>query len=114
MAVTPSNLAALLGIAVADADDANDAGIVEAQRLIDIASSLVTKHLRGATDCPDAIVDEAVVRTAGHVQTRTGYGKVDKLEVGKSVKLSMRPSAANPVRQSGAAALLSPWVSRRC
>ena len=116
MAVTAASLAAALGITVADSSDENDPGLVEAGRLLSVASGLVTAYLRGATDCPEAIQDEAVIRTAGHVQNRAGFGHVEgKLRAGGSsggVEIPTVGPARSPVRQSGAAALLAPWVKR--
>ena len=114
MAVTAASLATALGIAVADATDPNDPGIVEAGRLATLAGELVDSYLRGSTTCPETIRDEAVIRTAGHVQgNRAGFGRVaGVVEVGDAVRLNMQPPAVSPVRQSGAAALLSPWVRR--
>ena len=113
MAVTAAALAAVLGITVADADDETDPGIVEGARLLAIAGELVTAYLRGATDCPTAIRDEATIRTAGHVQQRAGYGAVEgRLEAGAAVRFNVQPLARAAVRQSGAAVLLAPWVRR--
>ena len=113
MAVTAASLAAVLGIPVADADDDTDTGIVEAGRLLSIATSLVTSYLRGAADCPVDIQDEAVIRTAGHVQNRLAFG------VGEDARLKAAgvqfwnvTGAASAVRRSGAGALLAPWVKR--
>ena len=115
MAVDAAGLAAALGISVADAADDTDAGIVEAGRLLAIAGALVDAYLRDPDDtleCPVAIRDEAVIRTAGHVQNRAGYGKADgRMKVGTSIQIEIR-TARSAVRQSGAAALLAPWVRR--
>ena len=107
MAVTAASLGAALGIT---GDGAADQGA----RLLSIAGGLVDAYLRGATDCPEAIRDEAIIRTAGHVRAgRHGAGRVEgRLEVGESVKMNIQPAARSPVRQSGAAALLAPWVKR--
>ena len=115
MAVTRSELAALLGIAVADATDETDAGIVEAGRLLTLAGALVDAYLRDPDDtleCPEAIRDEAVIRTAGHVQNRAGFGRAHgRLKVG-GAQIDVQPAARSAVRQSGAAAVLAPWVKR--
>ena len=106
MAVTAASLAAALGIT-------GDGAETEGGRLLSVAGALVDAYLRGATDCPEAIRDEAVIRTAGHVRGRHGFGRVEgRLEVGESVKLNVQPAARSAVRQSGAAALLAPWVKR--
>ena len=111
MAVTAASLAAALGIAVADASDQNDPGIVEGARLLALAGPLVNAYLRGGT-APDAVRDEAIIRTAGHVQARgLGFGVIDKTQAG-SVKTGLTPAGVSPVRQSGAAGLLAPYVRR--
>ena len=112
MAITAASLAAALGITVADADDDTDTGIVEAARLLGIGVSLVDAYLRGAADCPAAIRDEAVIRTAGHVQRRRTFGQQEGRFKTGSVTMDLTPAARSAVRQSGAAALLAPWVRR--
>ena len=83
----------------------------ECARILPIAKLLVTAYLRGA-DCPDAIRDEAIIRTAGHLQNRAGFGRVDgRFKVG-GAQFNVSPGARSAVRQSGAAALLAPWVKR--
>ena len=112
MAVTNAALAAALGIAVTNADDDTDTGIVEAARLLAIAGPLVDAYLRGSTSCPNTIVDEAVIRTAGHVKDRRTFGVQEgRLKTG-AVQMDLSPAAAGAVRQSGAGALLAPWVRR--
>ena len=87
----------------------------EAARLLSIAGALVDAYLRDPDDtleCPEGIRDEAVIRTAGHVQGRAGYGKGDgRMKIGTSIQIDIR-TARSAVRQSGAAALLSPWTLR--
>ena len=112
MAVDAAGLAAALGITVADAADDTDTGIVEAARLLAIAGPLVDAYLRGSTSCPNTIVDEAVIRTAGHVKDRRTFGVQEgRLKAG-GVQIDLSPAAAGAVRQSGAAGLLAPWVRR--
>ncbi len=84
----------------------------ECERLLPIATELVDAYLRGAADCPEAIYDEAIIRTAGHVQSRRGYGAVEGRIKTSSLQLDLQPAARSAVRQSGAAALLAPWVNR--
>ncbi len=107
MAVTAASLAAALGITGNGAE-------TEGERLLSIAGALVDAYLRGATDCPEAIRDEATIRTAGHVRKgRAGFGRVEgRFEVGEAITLNLTPAARSAVRQSGAAALLAPWVKR--
>ena len=112
MAVNASELAVLFGITVEDATDDADTGIVEATRLLAVAGPLVDAYLRGGTDCPAAVRDEAVIRTAGHVQSRKSFGTVEgRMKVG-GAQFVLSPAAAGSVRQSGAAALLAPYVRR--
>ena len=112
MAVTAASLAAALGIAVTDPNSDTDAGIVEAGRLLAIAGELVDAYLRGSTTCPAAIRDEAVIRTAGHLQPKRGYGLIEgRLKVG-GINVPFTPASVSAVRQSGAGALLAPWVRR--
>ena len=101
MAVDAPALAVALGLPEA-----------EGTRLFPIAASLVDAYLRGATDCPDAIRDEAIIRTAGHVQSRRGYGVIEGRLKTSSLQIDLQPAARSAVRQSGAAALLAPWVNR--
>ena len=85
----------------------------ECARILPIAKLLVTAHLRGATDCPDAIREEAIIRTAGHVRTRTPVHMSDGGRVKTSgTQIDITPGARSAVRASGAAALLAPWVKR--
>ena len=116
MAVTSSELAALLGIKVADAADDTDAGIVEAARLLSIAGALVDAYRRDPDDtleCPVAVRDEAIIRTAGHARGRHNYGQIEgRLKAGGAHMGELQPAARSAVRQSGAAALLAPWVLR--
>ena len=115
MAVTAASLAAALGIAVADASADDDPGIVEAGRLLSIAGDLVTAYLHDDppddTDCPADVRDEATIRTSGHVMSRTGYGVGDGRHKVAGVSFEVHTARA-AVRQSGAAALLAPWVRR--
>ena len=116
MAVTAASLAAALGITVADAADDTDAGIVEAARLLSIAGALVDAYLRDPDDtleCPVAIRDEAIIRTAGHARGRRNFGQIEgRLRAGGAHIGELQPAARSAVRQSGAAALLAPWVLR--
>ena len=108
----PAACAAALGITVEDADSETDPGIVEATRLLSIGKALVDAYLRGGADCPEAIRDEAVIRTAGHVKDRRTFGAQEgRLKTG-GVQMDLSPAAAGSVRQSGAGALLAPYVRR--
>lgn len=115
MAIDAAGLAAALGITVAENPPDDDPGLVEAGRLLSIAGELVDAYRRDPNDeleCPAAVRDEAIIRTAGHVQNRAGFGKADgRLKVSTSIQIEIR-TARSAVRQSGAGALLAPWVRR--
>ena len=102
MAVTAASLAAALGVEE-----------TEGARLLPIATALVAAYLRNGT-APDAIRDEAIIRTAGHVWGRdlTLFGAVEGRHKIGPVQTDLAPAAVSPVRQSGAAALLAPYVRR--
>ena len=88
-------------------------GSAEGLRILPIAESLVDAYLRGATDCPAAIRDEAIIRTAGHVRIRTPAHMADggRLKT-VNAQTDITPAARSAVRVSGAGALLAPWVPR--
>ena len=116
MAVDAAGLAAALGIAVAENPPADDPGLVEAGRLLTLAGVLVDAYLRDPDDtleCPETVRDEAIIRTAGHVRGRHNYGRIEgRIEAGGARMGTLQPAARSAVRQSGAAALLAPWVLR--
>ena len=69
-------------------------------------------YLRGGT-APAAIRDEAVIRTAGHVKSaRRGFGTIPGQFKAGAVQMNLAPAGVSAVRQSGAAALLAPFVRR--
>ena len=77
-----------------------------------LAPALGVTETAGADNCPDVIQDEAIIRTAGHVRNRRGFGVQDgRIKTG-AVQMDLAPVGVSAVRQSGAAALLSPWVRR--
>ena len=87
----------------------------EAGRLLTLAGALVDAYRRDPDDtmrCPETVRDEAIIRTAGHVRNRGGFGRAHgRLKVG-GAQIDVQPAARGAVRQSGAAALLAPWVKR--
>ena len=113
MAVTAAALATALGLEVADAADATDPGIVKATALLSLSGELVDAYLRGGT-APEAIRDESIIRTAGHAQfaAASRYGRMSGVVEVSNLRLNLQPPAVSPVRQSGAAAILSPYVRR--
>ena len=90
----------------------NEKTTAEAKSLLDAATQLCRAYLRGG-DCPSAVMDEAVIRTAGHIHTRFRFGTVEgTLTVGGGNTINISKQAVSPVRKSGAGALLSPYVRR--
>ena len=88
--------------------------IIDARRLLSVAESLVTAYLHDnpdATDCPVDVRNEAIIRTAGHVQNRKGYGAADGRVKVAGLQVDVQ-AARSAVRQSGAGALLAPFVRR--
>ena len=113
MALNAAGLAAVLHIKVANADDPDDPGLVEADRLLTLAGALVEAYARDPGHrCPETVMDEAIIRTAGHLQKRMGFGRVDGRFKVSGAQFNVSPGARSAVRQSGAAALLAPWVKR--
>ena len=114
-AIDAAGLAAALGITVAAADAKDDPGIVEAGRLLSIAGALVDAYLHSADDtaCPVDVRNESLIRVAGHVMNRAGFGRVEgAVQISSTLKPPLAPMARAAVRQSGAAALLAPFVRR--
>ena len=74
--------------------DSNDE-LAEAQRLLTVATQLVTDD---APNAPDSIQNEAVVRIAGYLYDMPTAGRGD--------------GYANPVRSSGAGRLLAAYRTR--
>ena len=88
-------------------DDA--AGNATAARLLVVASALVTQY----ATAPDAIANEAVIRTAGYLHADEPAARMLRsVDVNEAIKIEFR-AAGSAVRLSGAAALLSPWRVRR-
>ena len=100
------------------ADDPNDQAmlnekaITEAKSLLAAATELCRVYLRGG-ECPSSVMDEAVIRTAGHIHTRLSFGAIEgTLTVGGNTTMNISKQAVSPVRKSGAGAMLSPYVRR--
>ena len=112
-AIDAAGLAAALGITVAAADAKDDPGIVEAGRLLSIAGALVDAYLHSADDtaCPVDVRNESLIRVAGHVMNRAGFGRADGRVKLAGLQVDVQ-AARSAVRQSGAAALLAPFVRR--
>lgn len=81
-----------------------------AMRLLAVASPLVTGYAPGA---PDAISNEAVIRTAGYLDADSPELRtLRSLKVSNDVTLEPR-ATGSALRLSGAAALLAPYRTRR-
>ena len=84
----------------------------DGQRLLDAATQLCKAYLRGGV-CPNSVMDEAIIRTAGHINSRQGFGTVQGMvKASSETQVMLNSKAVSPVRQSGAGALLSPFVRR--
>lgn len=79
-----------------------------ADRLHPVAVALVTRY---APDVPDAIANEAVIRTAGWLAEAPASGA--RQESVGDISTSWSANATGALRASGAMALLSPWKVRR-
>ena len=95
-----------------DADNPNDPTVLQWTKLLAVGTALVDKYLRGGI-APEAIRDEAIIRTVGHARARVDFGltRAGPAEFG-GLRFNLSERATSSVRQSGAAALLSPWVNR--
>ena len=77
-------------------------------RLGATAAALVQRF---APDAPQAIKDEAVIRTAGWLRQAPTYGVRSETE--GEIRAAFSPAMTGPLRTSGAMSLLSPWKVRR-
>lgn len=75
-------------------------------RLLEVCTEMVNDY---ASDVPDAIANEAVIRTAGYLhEVPPGIMSQSVEDVG-----SIAYKGTNPLRASGAMSLLSPFKKRR-
>ena len=79
-----------------------------ATRLLAVATELVNRF---APDAPDAVANEAVIRTAGWLAEQPSAAITSETEA--DISTSYAPSMQSALRHSGAIALLSPWKIRR-
>ncbi len=93
--ITVNQLGAALRITVGDSD-LRDPELTIITRLAAAAQALVQKY---APDAPPEIMAEAVVRIAGYLYDAPPAGAAQRY--------------ANAYVNSGAAALLNPWIERR-
>ena len=99
-----------MAVSLTVADLESGAGLTSAQatRLLPVATALVQQY---APSAPTEIQNEAVIRLCGHLrQAPNGLRKLDTGRV--SIEYDTAGGRA-PLRQSGAASLLSPWKRRR-
>ena len=78
-----------------------------ATRLLEVCTELVNKY---ASEAPDAVANEAVIRTAGWLLEQPPG--VMSQSVGGGFDIQYR-GGTSPLRNSGAMALLSPFKKRR-
>ena len=95
--LTAAQLAEAVGI------DSKTAG-----RLLAVAAASVNRF---APDAPDAISNEAVIRTAGWLAEQPAAAI--RAETEADISTSYAPSMQSALRHSGAMALCSPWKFRR-
>ena len=82
-----------------------------AVRLLGVASALVNQY---CASCPDAIANEATIRTSAYLKDGAPHATLQRLESGASVELEyQKPSGRSALRFSGAMSLLSPYKRRR-
>ena len=79
-----------------------------ATRLLAVATALVERY---ALEAPDAISNEAVIRTAGWLSEQPAAAIRSETE--GDIITSYAPTHTSALRHSGAMALLSPWKARR-
>ena len=79
-----------------------------ATRLLAVAAALVNRY---APDAPDAISNEAVIRTAGWLAEQPSAAIRSETE--GDIRTSYSPMMQSALRHSGAMALCSPWKIRR-
>ena len=79
-----------------------------ATRLLAVAAALVGRY---APDAPDAVANEAAIRTAGWLAEQPAAAI--RAETEADISTSYAPSMQSALRHSGAMALCSPWKIRR-
>ena len=79
-----------------------------ATRLKAVAAALVERY---APDAPDAVANEAAIRTAGWLAEQPSAAIRSETE--GDIQTSYSPTMLSALRHSGGMALLSPWKIRR-
>lgn len=80
-----------------------------ATRLLAVSSAMILAYCE---TCPDAIHNEATIRTAAYLRETPG-GAIQRLETASIEIEFQKPTVRSPLRLSGAMALLSPFKIRR-
>ena len=99
-----------MAVNLSAAELAEAVGIPEALavRLLPTATALVDRFAPAA---PEALANEAVIRTAGWLSEAPSSGA--RRESEGDISTTFSPAATGALRSSGAMALLSPWKARR-
>ena len=79
-----------------------------AGRLLAVASELVERYAPAA---PEAVQNEAVIRTSGYLAQHPADGRRESTIGG--ISSGWAPTHTSALRHSGAMSLLSPWIIRR-
>ena len=95
-------------ITAAQLAEAVGVGSPTATRLLAVATALVERY---ALEAPDAISNEAVIRTAGWLAEQLSAAITSETE--GDIRTSYAPTMQSALRHSGAMSLLSPWKIRR-
>ena len=100
------------GVAAAELATAIGCDVATATRLLSVVEPLIDRYLAGA-EAPEAIKNEAIIRAAGWLhESKPSNVRVKKIgEV--SVERVPSMAAANPLRASGAMAILTAFKFRR-
>ena len=77
-------------------------------RLLAVAAALVTRY---APDAPDAVANEAAIRTAGWLAEQPSAAITSETE--GDIRTSYAPTMLSALRHSGGMSLLSGWKIRR-
>ena len=79
-----------------------------AERVLAVATEMVQRY---APDAPEAVQNEAVIRTSGYLAQHPSDARRDSTTGGVSSSWAVTHTSA--LRHSGAMSLLSPWKVRR-
>lgn len=82
-------------------------------RIAALGSTAAAFVERFAPAAPQAVKNECVIRTAGYLHARMPHPFLRFTAGGVSADLRERFASPDPLRNSGARAMLAPWRSRR-